>query len=149
MSFPDTGFSNHLLEEYATLEYILLGDLRDLLEEYPDESNRKWLFAVLDALLDTLPREFQLRCEGGYLAEVVEQYPNWMPQVEQLRDEHEMLYANLGELRSRIAARSPFSLIASEVRRDLMGWMRSMLAHHRHERRMVQTAFNLEVGTGD
>ena len=24
MSFPDTGFSNHLLEEYATLEYILV-----------------------------------------------------------------------------------------------------------------------------
>ncbi len=44
------------LEDYTALEYILLGDLRDLLEEPADHFTRSWLVAVLDALLDTLPR---------------------------------------------------------------------------------------------
>ena len=32
-----------LLEQYTSLEYILLGDLRDLLEEPPDDESRRWL----------------------------------------------------------------------------------------------------------
>jgi hypothetical protein len=58
-----------LLNRYSTLEYILLGDLRDLLEEPPDEETRRWLVAVLDALVKTLPREFDLEDEDGYMSD--------------------------------------------------------------------------------
>jgi len=68
---------DHLLEDYAAMEYILLSDLRDLLEEPADDMTRKWLRAVLDALLKTLPWELELQDAGGYLSEVLEQYPNW------------------------------------------------------------------------
>src|SRR5579872_2956860 len=60
-----------LLDHYSSLEYILLGDLRDLLEEPVDDESRKWLLAVLDTLLDTLPREFDLEDEDGYMSEVL------------------------------------------------------------------------------
>ena len=34
-----------LMEHYSSLEYILLGDLRDVLEERPDGESRRWLVA--------------------------------------------------------------------------------------------------------
>ncbi len=50
--------SRELLEEYATVEYILLGDLPDLLEEPADEMTRQRLRAVQDTFLQTLPRQY-------------------------------------------------------------------------------------------
>ncbi|MBT6494231.1 MAG: hypothetical protein HOL01_06715, partial [Planctomycetaceae bacterium] len=84
-----------LLEDCAALEYILLGDLRDLLEESPDEENCRWLLVILDALLEAKQREFELQQDGGYLEDVLEQVPNWEPQVERLRHEHHELFDNL------------------------------------------------------
>jgi hypothetical protein len=148
-SFQFTTVNDLLLEECAAFEYILLGDLRDLLEEPTDEMACKWLLAVLGALLQTLPRDFQLQDEGGYLAEVVEEFPNWSVQVNRLLQERETLFSNLNQLRERITQEIPFAEIAEKLRHDLHGWMASYVAFQRHERRLVQTAFNLDVGVGD
>ena len=148
-SFQFTTVNDLLLEECATFEYILLGDLRDLLEEPTDEMTCKWLLAVLGALLQTLPRDFELQDEGGYLAEVIEAFPNWSVQVDRLLQERETLFSNLRRLRERITQEIPFSEIAQKVRHDLHGWVTSFVAFQRHERRLVQTAFNLDVGVGD
>jgi hypothetical protein len=138
-----------LLEHYSSLEYILLGDLRDILEERPDDESRKWLLAVLDALLETLPREFDLEEEDGYMAEVLERYPSWSPQVIRLRNDHDHLFSKLKELRGRVERNIWISPIANEVRRDLRDWILKLIAHNRGETRLIQTAMNLEVGTGD
>ena len=148
MSTLDSRVDSDLLLEYFTLEYILLGDLRDLLEEPPDEQNRRWLREVLDALLDTLPREFAMRQEGGYLEEVIDRFPNWCGQVDGLREEKLRLYEKLRECRDHVARQASYAKIADELRRELREWMNSLVAHHRHERRLVQTAFNMEVGAG-
>ncbi|NOX54361.1 MAG: hypothetical protein GXP27_07935 [Planctomycetes bacterium] len=141
--------SRELLEEYAALEYILLGDLRDLLEEPPDEVTRQWLRAVLDALLQTLPCQFNLKEQGGYLREVVDEYPTWSNLVDQLRREHAALFERLQELRARLDHDGSFQDIADGLRIQLRDWLRSVIAFHRHEKRLVQTAMNLEVGVGD
>lgn len=138
-----------LLQEYASLEYILLGDLRDLLEEPTDELTCKWMRAVLDALIDTLPRKFELQDEGGYLSEVLEQYPNWSTQVNELRQKQIAIYAKLSRLRASVAEAIPYEEVVGSLSGDLRQWMQSLQAYHRHERRMLQTAFNLEVGGGD
>ena len=138
------------LEGYSALEYILLGDLRDLLEEQPpDEETCRWLVVVLDALLETLPRELNLKEQDGYLSEVLESYPNWSDQVDRLRAEHEAVFADLQRLRGQIERRTTFAEIADEVRRGLRDWMLAVIAYHRHEKRLVQTAVNLEIGVGD
>ncbi|MGH7199629.1 MAG: hypothetical protein ACREJB_03430 [Planctomycetaceae bacterium] len=139
----------HQLRECASLKYILLGDLRDLLEEPAGPLTSKWLLAVLDALLDTLPREFELKQQGGYLEEVLEQFPNWSGEVYRLRDEYEELCQKLQDLRDQVAMEAPFTEIAAEVDRDLREWMTHLTAHTRHEHRVLQTAFNLDVGIGD
>ncbi|MFN0056469.1 MAG: hypothetical protein ACKV0T_30345 [Planctomycetales bacterium] len=137
------------LGQCTTLEYILLGDLRDLLEEECDSENRRWLLAVLDALLETLPREFDLEDEEGYLAEVLVRFPSWSRQVERLHGDHQRLFSKLKELRGRIERDDWIAPIANEVRRELRDWMLTVIAHHRNETRLMQTAMNLEVGAGD
>jgi Hemerythrin HHE cation binding domain len=138
-----------LLEQYTSLEYILLGDLRDVLEEPVDRESRRWLMAILDALLETLPREFDLEDTDGYMSEVLERFPNWSGQVDRLHRDHEQMFGKLKELRGRVERDSWIAPIANEVRRDLRDWILKLIAHRRTETRLVQTAMNLEVGTGD
>lgn len=135
-------------EDCAALEYILLGDLRDLLEEPANEETRKWLAAVLDALLGSLPGEVD-EDDDDYLSAVLENYPSWYPQVDRLQREHRTLYARLRELRNQIVREQSFARIAGVLRRELREWMAAFTAHHRHENRLLQMAMNLEVGTGD
>jgi hypothetical protein len=47
-------------EEYTTLEYLLLGDFRAAVEETEDETSHRWLIAVVDALLEALPRKSEV-----------------------------------------------------------------------------------------
>lgn len=141
--------SRRTLEETTALKYILLGDLRHLLEEPPDSQTAEWLLAVLDALLDTLPAEFELKEEDGYLTPVLEEYPNWEGLVEQLLAEHAHLAGKLRAFRERLANRESPCELAAEVRDDLRDWMRALYAHQRHEQRLLQTALNLECGCGD
>lgn len=141
--------TSQLLEQYSAIEYVLLGDLRDLLEDPADPLLRRWLQAVLDALIDTLPYQFYLQEEDGYLADVVELQPNWAHQVERLQLQHDALFDQLKHLRDRVQGDGPFGAIIEPLRDDLRNWMNAVLAHHRHERRLMQAAWNLEIGRGD
>ncbi len=149
MAMTNVKLRSELLEEYATLEYILMGDLRDLLEEPPDDETRKWLLVVLDALLDTLPREFDLQEDDGYMTEVLDNYPNWLGAVEKLQLERDSLFQKLKDLHDQVAQEDSFTEIANLVRLELRDWMITLIAYHRHENRLMQTAMNLEVGVGD
>jgi hypothetical protein len=137
------------LQEYGALEYILLGDLRDLLEEPANRHTRVWLIAVLDALLDTLPREMALKEASGYLNEVLDEFPSWYRHVEDLQNEQRLLFLALQALRDRLGTSEPYQHDAARVQSQLRQWMNRLVAHRRHENRIVQTAMNLEVGAGD
>jgi hypothetical protein len=137
------------LEDYTALEYILLGDLRDVLEEPADHNTRGWLVAVLDALLDTLPREMAIKEASGYLNEVLDEYPSWYRHVEDLQNEERLLFLSLQALRDRLETSGNYEHAAGRVKSALRQWMAGIRAHHRHENRILQTAMNLEVGGGD
>ncbi len=150
MSFTENTQPDSSLADFVALEYILLGDLRDLLEEpQPDEQTVHWIGAVLDALLEALPREMELKSEGGYLQPVLEQFPNWAPLIGDLASEKESLFQKLGELRLQMDHPDIFELLVLEIRQDLQEWMNLWTAHLRHERRIMQSAFTLDVGCGD
>jgi hypothetical protein len=137
------------LEEYTALEYILLGDLRDLLEEPADRYTRGWLVAVLEALLDTLPRQIAIKEIDGYLDQVLNEYPSWYRHVEELQNEERLLVLSLQSLFDRLNSSEPYEHAAARVKIALRDWMKRLTAHHRHENRLLQTAMNLEVGVGD
>ncbi|HUE13198.1 MAG TPA: hypothetical protein VMR25_03435 [Planctomycetaceae bacterium] len=137
------------LEEFTALEYILLGDLRDVLEEPANSYTRGWLVAILDALLETLPQQMAIKEASGYLNEVLDEYPSWYRHVEELQNEERLLFLSLQALRDRLETSQSYAHAADRVRSGLRQWMTRLTAHHRHENRILQTAMNLEVGVGD
>lgn len=138
-----------VINEVSSLEYILLGDLRDVLEEPPDDVTVRWLNAVVDALFDILSREIAMQDDGGYLREVLDCDPNWDRYVKRLASERRMIYQQLRTLRTDLRTSADHTEARLALRDSLRDWMMSLTAFHRHERRLVQTAFNLDVGTGD
>lgn len=153
MTRKQTSIVEGALEEISALEYILLGDLLDLLDEADsDAAAWKWISKVLDTLLTAMPREFELQDEGGYLEEVLEEQPNWQGQVRDLYQERCALLVKLNDLRTRMRDSQPLQKmqkIASELRDELRDWITSYIAHQRHERRIIQDAFNSDFGAGD
>jgi|GEM_PF-719663 len=149
----NSGIVNGALEEISALEYILLGDLLDLLEEADGDAGAwKWISEILDTLLKMMPREFELQDAGGYMEEVLEEQPNWQGQVRNLYQERCDLLKKLNELRIRM--QDSLSLhqmrqIAGELRHELRDWITSYIAHQRHERRIIQDAFNNDIGAAD
>lgn len=138
------------IQDYSDLEYLLLCDLRELLEQpLNDDENRRWLVAVLDELLKTLQSEFCLEEDGGYMTEVLDIWPNWSGQVDRLLGEHEKLCSQLKRLRYRLAEALPLKEVAESLRYQLRDWMTTLTAHHRHENRLIQEAFVFDVGAGD
>jgi hypothetical protein len=137
------------LEDYTALEYILLGDLRDLIEEPADQYTRRWLVAVLDALLETLPLQMALKESRGYLNEVLDEFPSWYRHVEDLQNEQRLLVLSLQALRDRLETAGPYERDAMRVNSTVRQWMNRLTAHRRHETRLLQTAMNLECGCGD
>lgn len=153
MTRKQTSIVEGALEEISALEYILLGDLLDLLDEADsDAAAWKWISKVLDTLLTAMPLEFELQDEGGYLEEVLEEQPNWQGQVRNLYQERCDLLIKLNDLRTRMRDSQPLQKmqkIASELRDELRDWITTYIAHQRHERRIIQDAFNSDFGAGD
>lgn len=145
----NTSVGQNPLGYYTEMQYILLGDLREVLEGGPTLAERNWLLTILDALLETLPTQFDLKEEGGYLSEVLEAFPYWEPQVEELRREHGPLCESLQTLRDRVFTGSEYKQVAQVVRDDLRDWMERLTHHDSVECRLFQDAVNLEVGVGD
>lgn len=137
------------LRKCCEFEYILIGDLRDLLEDSPSDENRKWTLAVLDALLDTLPKEFALKSRDGYLSEVLDEYPSWDTAVERLRQRHVALHRQLTELRVRMVANVQVQGLADRLSADLAAWIDAFGDLQHAERRITQTAVTLEIGAAD
>jgi len=137
------------LRRLTDLEYILIGDLRDLLESPIDEQKLRWISAVLDALLETLPQQFKLKQKDGYLQEVLDAHPNWECHVSSLKGEHRQMCVRLQQLRDQLSDVTRVELISRTLRLELKGWMQSFISHNRREARLLQTAMNLEVGCGD
>jgi hypothetical protein len=134
----------------AKLEYLLLGDLRELLSDPPMPETRHQLMTVLDGLFEMLPFRIAAKERGGYLAEVTRNFPGWSDQVQALGAEHGILYEDLRCLRREVseADGSDFLKRPDAIVSHIGEWMERFARHEREERRLVQTASNLELGVG-
>lgn len=136
------------LDQYA-LELSLLEDLHDLLLEPLDAKTTRWILAVLDVLLETLPSEIEFKEHDGYLSEVTDVQPSWCGAVDKLHEEHAALFDELHDLRRALLRQSGTPAMANRVLTNLQHWMHGLEAHHHHENRLLQTAMNLDIGGGD
>ena len=131
-------------------QYLLLGDVRDLLEETPDESTRRWLLVVLDTLVELMPRERKLHADsGGYLMEVLEEFPSWNRQVMRLHLKTLHLDYALRSLRNRIREEKSWCAVADQLGCELRDWMQLFTDLHRDESSLMLEAMLLDIGPGD
>jgi len=138
--------SQELLMGYSRLEYLLLGDLRAILDEPNETRDRRWLLAVLDSLLETIPREFELREEGGYMSELLELQPYLSDVAASLFSEHDRIFDMLSDLRQRVNQNLNATALEDQLTAELRDWMLLLMKHNRRERRVYQTVLCIEHG---
>ncbi len=103
--------------EVSGFEHLLLGDLRQLLEEPASPETSQWIVATLDCILAGRPRT-----SSPYLPLVPRNMP-WGRSSAAMLPVKANLYAKLQRLRDRVAHRAPYALLANEIRCDLREWM--------------------------
>jgi hypothetical protein len=146
-----TRFSETIesLRQVEDLLQLLLDDATELLAEPADAKNGRWLTAVVDKMLANLREQFRIEEQGGYMSDVLEQYPTWHPQVLHLQQEHRLLERQLQEIAGRMQDEQPDQSLSQECRRQLADWINGYRQHRRRETSLVQEAFVLEVGQGE
>lgn len=144
-----TVTSQELLLQYSELEYLLLGDLRALLDEPGESRDKRWLLAVLDSLIETIPREFELREQGGYMSELLNDHPQLADVAQTLYLEHARIFSMLSDLRLRIAQDLNATALEDQLMMELRDWMLLLMKHNRAERRVYQTVVLAVHGGGD
>jgi hypothetical protein len=134
------------LEACHELEFLLLGDLRELLDEPEAPHTHLWILTVLEHLLVNLPRQLELKCEGGYMSEVLGEFPGWQSEVDALRQADFACNVALADLYDRVSQELPWAAIADEVRGTLDAWMELLAEIRKCECEYLQTAFTLDLG---
>ena len=105
----------------SSLFYLLLGDLRSLLEEPPGALRDRWLVATLDMLLVSRPRSVS----SIYLPT----FSNERPRVEtasRFAAVGPIPFDSLQRLRDRIVHRAPSDVLIHELQADLSEWSQTM-----------------------
>lgn len=137
------------LHQSNELLRALTDELSELLEEPADQATNRWVLAALDKMLVNLQQQFELEEDQGYLVDVLEQFPNWHPQVGHLRQQHTLLHRQLKEIRDRIAGASADVCVILESRRAVSDWIATYNEHQSRERQLIQDAFNFDAGEGE
>ncbi|MEZ6125284.1 MAG: hypothetical protein R3C49_19215 [Planctomycetaceae bacterium] len=138
------------MTECNEFQYLLLGDLRDLLEETPDESNKRWLVEVLNVLVELMPRERHLFDEdGGYLSDVLDEFPGWDRRVLTMHLKKLHLDYSLRQLRDRIQNEESWVAVADQISCELRDWMEMFVDLHIAEGSLLMDAVMLDVGAAD
>ena len=128
------------------LEYLLLGDLRELLEEPETAQTRHALPVLLNGLLDNRWHHSQLKGNGASLSDVLEKWPNRQSDIDLLRCERATCYSALETLRSQILRGLLSATITNKLRHDVQHVLRLVVAISQHQTRPRQTAFDSDVG---
>lgn len=108
--FESTAHSEANASENRELEYLLLGDLRQVLEEPAGPQTSRWLLAILDIILVGRPRA---------RASVYLPIQSAEEAYRQKCLETASLIEKLRRLRDRIAHRTGHSILAHEIREEL------------------------------
>lgn len=139
------------LRACVEMEHLLLGELRELLDEQPDAIVTGWVLAVLDTLLELLPDSFAYEEHDGYLTDLKKLFPTWDNEVARLESERSVLYGRLRRLRRRIRRRvrgrfgQPAGLNQSDIG-ELRDWVDQLERHDHEQTDLQQAAWNLEIG---
>ncbi len=127
---------------------LLMDDLSEILDEPLDAENAEWIAAIVDKVLINLDKQAVLEVETEYLSDVLERFPTWHPQIEQLREQHNLLHRQLVHMRRRID-HMKIKQVSREIRRQLRDWLDTYQELCRRESNLIHEALVLDVGEGE
>jgi hemerythrin len=146
----DRSAIDERLEKYTQLIPLLLDDLQGMFDGDPIQAGDiRWSLTVMDKVAEYLQDQFRLEEQDGYLTEVLEEYPNWYPQVQRLQREHRSLYRQFTSLRDELAAATPNMAMAAELTQRFREWAAAYRKHQDQEASLILDAITLEVGVGE
>lgn len=130
----------------ATLSWLLVGDIREMLQDHLDEEALDWLRPILDALIEAMQELAELKESPDYFDDVLNSFPHWSPVVDRIHAEEATLCRSLEVLRHRIDCDLPFQKLANELEVELADWVRLMGEHTERERELMQDVWYTEIG---
>lgn len=129
-----------------TLTWLLVGDLREMLQDHLDDEALRWLRPVLDALIGTMRRQCELEQTREYFGDVLDSFPHLSAQVDAICNEQTGLCVKLAELRTGIDQEVPLTKLVASLEVELSEWVRLMTLHARRERELLQNVWYTELG---
>ena len=141
-----TAKLNSMLKESCDLEYLLLGDIRTLLEEKFDSQTRSSLLVLMNRLILNLPDVLELSSDEGYLNIVAERRPCWSRQINALYQASLDCVSSLTLVRDGLENDTSIAAESKELELRLRNWIKSFSAMRCQESTMLQEAFTIDLG---
>ncbi len=134
------------LQSCWDLEYILIGDLRQLLNQGCLTEIRQPLLVIIDRLLQNLPDLLRLSSENGYMAAVPQAYPRLLRQFQALQTVNRECIISLQALQARIKSKSNLTTLSQETDSKLRDWITAFENMRSQEGELLQEAYTVDIG---
>lgn len=128
------------------LEYILIGDLRQLLNQRHLPEIRTPLLVIINRLLQNLPDLLRLSSEDGFMATVPKIYPRLHRQIQTLQTVNRECIVSLQALHDRIDSKSSFTNLSKETDCKLRDWITAFEIMRSRESELLQEAYTVDIG---
>jgi hypothetical protein len=133
-------------QQCTTLTWLLVGDIREMLQDHLDEEAIRWLKPVLDALINAMCEQSELTNRKGWHDDLLGTFPHLISRVARIEAEQTELCKSLRELRHGIERDVPLARLATEIESELSDWVELMIRHSRREALLLQNAWYTEIG---
>ncbi|MHC4878063.1 MAG: hypothetical protein ACYTGL_16535 [Planctomycetota bacterium] len=133
-------------QECSSMTWLLVGDIREMLQDHLDRDAIRWLRPVLDALIESMTEMELLEHSPEYFEDVLAPCPELVSQVELIRHEQARLCESLKELHGQLGRRQKVTRLVHGLQRDLAEWVQMMMDNARRERELLQTVWYTEIG---
>jgi hypothetical protein len=133
-------------QQCTTLTWLLVGDIREMLQDHLDDEAIRWLKPVLDALITAMCKQSESLSSDGLYDDLLGTFPHLIARVAGIEAEQNELCRSLRELRNGIERDIPLQRLAAELEAGLSDWVHLMTRHSRRESVLLQEAWYTEIG---
>lgn len=133
-------------QQCTTLTWLLVGDIREMLQDHLDDEAIRWLKPVLDSLIRAMCEQSELHSNDGLYDDLLGTFPHLISRVAGIEAEQNELCRSLRELRNGIERDIPLERLAAELEEGLGDWVDLMTRHSRREAVLLQDVWYTEIG---
>ena len=133
-------------QQCTTLTWLLVGDIREMLQDHLDDEAIRWLKPILDSLISAMCEQSELHSSAGLYDDLLGTFPHLITRVAGIEAEQNELCRSLRELRNGIERDIPLQRLAADIEEGLGDWVNLMTSHSRREAVLLQDVWYTEIG---